>query len=117
MALEIIEKDLGGITALQLSGRLTLGGETSALRLKVKEALAQGKKRLVLDLASVSYLDSAGLGTLVAASTSAHNEGAVIKIANLTKQINQLMQITRLVTVFDVFDSVEAAVKSFGQTS
>lgn len=117
MSLHINEKDSGGIAVLELSGRLTLGEETNMLRFKMKEVLAKGKTRVVLDLASVSYIDSAGLGTLVAGSTSASSQGATMKLANLTKQINQQLQITKLVTIFEVFDSVEEAVKSFAQPS
>jgi anti-sigma B factor antagonist len=76
--------------------------------------LSGGAKRLVLDLGEVSYIDSAGLGTLVAGYTSSQSQGAVMKLANLTKRFREQLNITKLVTVFDVYDSVEAAVKSFG---
>jgi anti-sigma B factor antagonist len=75
--------------------------------------LAEGAKRLVLDLGEVSYIDSAGLGTLVAGYTSSQSQGATMKLANLTKRFREQLNITKLVTVFDVYDSVEAAVKSF----
>jgi anti-sigma B factor antagonist len=114
MALSIVEKDVNGVTVLQLNGRVTLGEESSQLRTKLKDALSQGKTRLVLDLADVSYIDSAGLGTLVAGFTSAQNQGASLKLANLTKRFKEQLNITKLVTIFDVFDSVSDAVKSFG---
>ncbi len=113
MALQIVEMESSGVTVLELSGRVTLGEESNQLRTKIKETLAQGKKRLVLDLGNVSYIDSAGLGTLVAGFTSAQSQGANMKLANLTKRFREQLNITKLVTVFDVYDSVEGAVKSF----
>jgi len=101
MALQMVEKENNGVTVLDLSG-------------KIKDLLAQGRKRLVLDLRNVSYIDSAGLGTLVAGFTSAQNQGASMKLANLTKRFHEQLNITKLVTVFEVYDSVERAIKSFG---
>ncbi|MGD0227636.1 MAG: STAS domain-containing protein [Terriglobia bacterium] len=117
MALNVIEKEVNGVTVLQLIGRVTLGEESSQLRTKLKDLLSQGRTRLVLDLAEVTYIDSAGLGTLVAGFTSAQNQGANLKLANLTKRFNEQLHITKLVTVFDVFDDVEDAVKSFESAS
>lgn len=117
MALHILEKEVEGVLVLQLSGRVTLGEESNQLRTKLKELLSAGKTRLVLDLAEVTYIDSAGLGTLVAGFTSAQNQGANLKLANLTKRFREQLNITKLVTVFDVYDSVEDAVKSFGTAS
>jgi anti-sigma B factor antagonist len=113
MALQIVEKESGGVTILALSGRITLGEESNQLRSHIKEMLSEGAKRLVLDLGDVSYIDSAGLGTLVAGYTSSQSQGAMMKLANLTKRFREQLNITKLVTVFDVYDSVEAAVKSF----
>jgi anti-sigma B factor antagonist len=117
MALDMMEKESSGVTILVLSGRVVLGDESNQLRTKLKELLGLGKTRLVLDLADVKYIDSAGLGALVAAFTSAQNQGASMKLANLTKKFDEQLHITKLVTVFDVYDSVEAAVKSFGPAS
>ena len=114
MALQIVEKETSGVMVLALSGRVTLGEESNQLRSHIKEMLGQGVKRLVLDLGNVSYIDSAGLGTLVAGYTSSQSQGAVMKLANLTKRFREQLNITKLVTVFDVYDSVEAAAKSFG---
>lgn len=113
MALEITEKDLATVTVLVLTGRVTLGEESNHLRTTIKEMLGKGKTRLVLDLAEVSYIDSAGLGTLVAGYTTARNLGATMKLANLTKKFREQLHITKLVTVFEVYDSVGEAVKSF----
>jgi len=117
MALNIIDKEIGGVSVLQLRGRVTLGEESNQLRTKLKDALAEGKTRLVLDLAEVTYIDSAGLGTLVAGFTSAQSQGANLKLANLTTRFREQLNITKLVTVFDVYDSVDDAVKSFGAAS
>jgi len=117
MAFNIVEKEVKGVTVLQLLGRVTLGEGSSQLRTKLREVLSQGKTRLVLDLAEVAYIDSAGLGTLVAGYTSAQNQGANLKLANLTKRFNEQLHITKLVTVFDVFDTVEDAVNSFESAS
>jgi anti-sigma B factor antagonist len=113
MALQMIEKESGGVTVLELSGRITLGEESNQLRTKIKDLLAQGKKRLVLDLGNVSYIDSAGLGTLVAGYTSSQNQGASMKLANLTRRFHEQLNITKLVTVFEVYNSVAEAIKSF----
>jgi len=113
MALHLDAKDVDGVTVLTLAGRVTLGDESSQLRSKIKELLGQGKKSLVFDLGSVSYVDSAGLGTLVAGYTSARNEGGEIRLANVTKKLGELLNITKLVTIFSVYDSAADAVKSF----
>jgi anti-sigma B factor antagonist len=117
MALNTVEKEIEGVTVLQLFGRVTLGEESNLLRTKLKDLLSQGKTRLVLDLAEVTYIDSAGLGALVAGFTSAQNQGANLKLANLTKRFSEQLHITKLVTVFDVYDTVQAAVKSFEAAS
>jgi anti-sigma B factor antagonist len=113
MALYIVAKDNDGVTVLSLMGRVTLGEESSQLRSKIKELLTEGKKRLVLDLGGVDYIDSAGLGTLVAGYTSARNEGGDIRLASVTKRFGELLNITKLVTIFSVYDDVAAALKSF----
>src|SRR5208337_2823907 len=114
MALQFVENEVSGVTVLELSGRITLGEESNQLRTKIKDLLAQGKKRLVLDLGNVSYIDSAGLGTLVAGYTSAQSQGANMKLANLTKRFREQLNITKLVTVFDVYNSDADAITSFG---
>ena len=125
MALEIKEKELRGIIILEPVGRLVLGQESMDFRGKVKEVLEKSdwvkerwgwETRIVLDLGNLSFVDSAGLGAIIAARTSAVNRGAGIKLANLTKKMRDALTITKLVTVFDVYDSVEAAVNSFPKT-
>jgi anti-sigma B factor antagonist len=117
MALNVVEKEVNGVTVLQLIGRVTLGEESNQLRTKLKDILSQGKTRVILDLGEVTYIDSAGLGTLVSGFTSAQNQGANLKLANLTKRFNEQLHITKLVTVFDVYNSVQDAVKSFESAS
>lgn len=113
MELYTVAKEVDGVTVLSLAGRVTLGEESSHLRSTIKDLLGQGKKRLVLDLSKATYIDSAGLGTLVAAYTSARNEGGDIRLASVTGRFNELLNITKLVTIFGVHDTVDDAVQSF----
>ena len=113
MALQMVEKEIEGVTVLKLWGNIGLGEDSRRLREKMNEILKAEKKRVVLDLGDVRYIDSAGLGTLVAVYTSAASRGAKVKLASLTKMIRTQLQITKLVTVFEVHETVEAAVKSF----
>jgi anti-sigma B factor antagonist len=113
MALTIAENQRDGVTILKLTGRLVLGQESNELRSTVKRLLDAGDNKILVDLGEVGYIDSAGLGTLVSGFTSARNAGGVMKLANLTKKVNEQLNITKLVTVFDVFDNVAAGVKSF----
>lgn len=112
MQLKIKNKNVDDILVLECSGRIVFGEESSLLRDTVKQQLPNHKK-LVLNLAEVNYVDSGGLGTLVALHTTAHNAGGTIKLANLTKRIGDLLQVTKLLTVFDVHNSEADAVESF----
>lgn len=111
MKYEVLEK--GNVTVIKLSGRITLGSGDVKLRDKLVEELEKGKKKIVIDLGEVSFMDSAGLGELVAAYTSAKRHGAQVKLSNLTKKIDDLLDITRLSSVFETYNSTEEAVKSF----
>jgi anti-sigma B factor antagonist len=113
MALQMVEKQIDGVTVLDLVGRITLGEESNQVRAMIKEILAKGKTQIVLNLGEVTYIDSAGLGTLVSAYTSAQNQGSTLKLANLTKRFREQLHITKLVTIFETFESVDEAVKSF----
>jgi anti-sigma B factor antagonist len=113
MALTIAEDQQNGVTVLKLAGRLVLGEESNELRTTIKRLLDAGDNKILVDLGEVSYIDSAGLGTLVSGFTSARNAGGVMKLANLTKKVNEQLNITKLVTVFDVYDNVGAGLKSF----
>jgi anti-sigma B factor antagonist len=112
MQLKITNKTVDGILVLQCSGRIVFGEESSYLRDTVKAAI-QSNKRIVLNLGEVNYIDSGGLGTLVALHTTAYNAGTTIKLANLTKRVGDLLQVTKLLTVFDVHSSEHDALESF----
>ena len=113
MQLKLTKRTVDGILAIELSGRIVFGEETSLLRDEVKKAIADNIKRIVLNLGEVNYIDSGGLGTLVALRTTALNAGASVKLANLTKRVGDLLQVTKLLTVFDVYDSEYEALESF----
>ncbi|MGH9714409.1 MAG: STAS domain-containing protein [Candidatus Acidiferrales bacterium] len=113
MALRMSERDVNDVTAVDIEGRIVLGEESNAFREKIKGLLAAGKKKIVLNLANVSYIDSAGLGTLVATFHSARSQGATLKLAHLGAKFKEVLQVTKLMTVFDTYDSEDLAVKSF----
>ncbi|HME35641.1 MAG TPA: STAS domain-containing protein [Candidatus Sulfotelmatobacter sp.] len=113
MQLKLTKRTVDGILAIECSGRIVFGDESSLLREEVKRAIADGQKRIVLNLGQVSYIDSGGLGTLVALHTSAHNAGGTIKLANLTQRVGDLLQITKLLTVFEVHPSEYEALEAF----
>jgi anti-sigma B factor antagonist len=112
MALKLNTRDIEGVTVLVLDGRIVLGEETRSLRETVKNLVAQGKKKLVLNVNNVTMIDSSGLGALVASYSSAKSGGASVRLCNLGAHFNQLLQITRLLTVFDVSNSEADAVRS-----
>jgi anti-sigma B factor antagonist len=112
MALKITSREVDGVVVLALDGRVVLGEETVALREKVKGLLGEGKKKLVLDLKNVTMIDSSGLGSLVAAYTSAKSAGATLRLCNLGTRTNELLQMTRLVTVFEVSNTEADAVRA-----
>ena len=103
---------MDGIMIVDCNGRIVFGDETAALRELVKGLLAQNNK-IVLNLGGVNYIDSGGLGTLVALYSSARSAGGSIKLANLTERVGNLLQITKLLTVFDVHDGEDKAVRAF----
>lgn len=117
MALKITTREVDGITILNLEGRIVLGEESNALREQVKSLLAAGKRKVVLNMGQVTYIDSAGLGTLVAAHHSARTQGATLKLSNLGKKFQEILQVTKLLTVFEVYDSEAAAISSFNAAS
>jgi anti-sigma B factor antagonist len=101
-----------GIVVVACAGRIVFGEETAELRDRIKALITSGA-RIVLNLADVTYIDSGGLGTLVSLFITARNAGAAVKLARLTQRVGDLLQITKLLTVFDVYDSEEQAVQSF----
>jgi len=112
MALKITVKDEQGVAVVYCNGRIVFGDEANDLREQVKNLLGN-QKRIVLNLGGVSYIDSGGLGTLVGLYTSARGQSGDIRLANLTQRVRDQLQITKLVTVFESFDSVDAAVQSY----
>src|SRR5438445_11747965 len=111
--MKISSRQVDGVTIMDCSGRSALGEGSVMLRGGVRELLAKGQKKSVLNLADVNYIDSSGIGELVSAFTTAKNQGGELKLLNLTKKVHDLLQITKLYTVFDVKDDEAAAVKSF----
>jgi anti-sigma B factor antagonist len=110
-------RQVGSVTIVDISGRIELGQESAAVRDMVADLLSQGHKHILLNLGAVDYIDSAGLGSLVAAFASVRKQGGDLKLLNLTSKVIDVMQITRLYTVFDVATDEATAVKSFGQSS
>ena len=113
MSLQMTNSEVDGVSLVTLNGRIVLGEESTALREKLKGLIAGGNKKIVLNMAEIDYIDSSGLGALVAAHLSAQNAGASIRLCNLGKKFHEVMQLTKLLTVFDVYDTEAAAVGSF----
>ena len=115
MALKMTNREVDGVSVVALDGRIVLGEESNALREKVKSLIAEGKKQVVLNMDNVTFIDSAGLGTLVAAHHSAKSQGASLKLCNLGSKFQEVLQITKLLTVFDVYKGEAEAVASFSK--
>jgi anti-sigma B factor antagonist len=113
VALSIATRQLDGVTILDLSGRITLGEGSVQLRDAVRDLISKGVKHILLGLGDVNYIDSSGLGELVSAFTTAKNQGADVKLLNLTKKVKDVLQVTKLYTVFDIFDDEASAIASF----
>jgi anti-sigma B factor antagonist len=113
VALKISSRLVDGVGVVELSGRIVLGEESNAMREQIKGMLAAGQKKIVLNLADVTYIDSAGLGALVAAHHSARTQGASLKLAHLGSKFQEILQVTKLLTVFEVHDTEAAAIHSF----
>ncbi|MBV8050163.1 MAG: STAS domain-containing protein [Acidobacteriaceae bacterium] len=113
MDLKIHLRDVGDVTIIDLSGRITLGEETDAVRKTIRDLVNKGAKKIVLNLADVSYIDSSGVGELVSSYTAVRNAGGELKLLNLTKKVHDLLQVTKLYTIFDIKDNEFMAVKSF----
>jgi anti-sigma B factor antagonist len=107
------ERTVQGVSVLDLEGRIVLGEESSALRERVKNLLTEDHKKIILNMGNVSYIDSAGLGALVASYTSAKNQGAMLKLVNLGAKFREVLQVTKLLTVFDVYENEAGAIASF----
>jgi anti-sigma B factor antagonist len=115
--MNITNKEINGVSVVALNGRIVLGPESNALRESAKSLLGAGQKRIVLDMSNVTYIDSAGLGILVAAHVSAKKLGASLHLSNLGDKFHDVLQLTRLLTVFNVYDTQAEAIKSFETSS
>ena len=111
--MEIVERTVSDVTVLDLKGKMTLGEGDEMLKDRINSLLAAGKKKLLLNLEGVPYIDSAGLGEVVRTYTTVSRQGGSLKLLNLTKRIEDLLSITKLLTVFDTFDSEAEAIKSY----
>jgi anti-sigma B factor antagonist len=109
----IQERVVGSVTVLDFSGKLILGDGDALLKDKIHSLVFQGRKQIVLNMGAVSYVDSSGLGALVASSVTAKNNGAQIKLVSLTKRLQDLLAIAKLLTVFEAYDSEADAINSF----
>jgi len=113
VSMKVSTRQVDGITILDLSGRITLGEGSVTLRDSTRDLLAKGSKNILLNLGDVNYIDSSGIGELVSAYTTVRNQGGELKLLNLTKKVHDLLQITKLYTVFDVKDDEASAIASF----
>ena len=114
MSLKMSTREVKDIIIIDLSGQITLGDPTASIRDEIRDQLNQGARNILLNLADVSYIDSSGLGELTAGFTTVKNRGGALKLLSLTKRVHDLMQITKLYTVFDIYDDEKKAIASFG---
>ncbi len=114
MQLKLNSRNVDGVTVVDCNGRIVFGEESALLRDTLKQLIKENSQ-IVLNLGGISYIDSGGLGTLVALYTTAQSADGSVKLANLTQRVDDLLQVTKLLTVFEVFDSEEKAIQSFGK--
>ena len=114
MSLKMRTREVDEVIIIDVSGQITLGEASAAIRDEVRDQSGHGNRKILLNLADVNYIDSAGLGELTAAYSSVKNKGGELKLLSLTKRVHDLMQITKLYTVFDVHDDEKKAIASFG---
>ncbi len=113
MSIKLSTRQVGDVTVVDAAGRITLGEGSSALRDTLRDMVAKGQKKILLNLSEVSYIDSSGIGELVSGFTTVTNQGGSLKLLGLTKRVKDLLQITKLYTVFDVHDDEASAVRSY----
>ncbi|MEQ1762986.1 MAG: STAS domain-containing protein [Pyrinomonadaceae bacterium] len=111
--INISERQAGDVTILDLAGKVTIGEGSVALRSAIRRLLGEGKNKILLNLGSVGYIDSSGIGELVSSFTAVNKEGGSLRLLNLTQKIQDLLAITKLLTVFDVYDEEAEALASF----
>jgi anti-sigma B factor antagonist len=114
VSFQINERENGAVTILDVSGRITLGDATASLREKIRELTQDGRNQILLNMSGVSYIDSSGLGELTAGYTTVSQVGGQLKLVSLPEKFEGLMQVTKLTTVFDIFEEEAYAVLSFG---
>jgi len=114
VSMKATTRQVDSVNVVDLSGRITLGEGCSQLRELIRDLLAKGHKSILLNLGEVTYIDSSGIGELVSGFTAVSNQGGHLKLLNLTKKVQDLLQITKLLTVFDVHDDEAKAIASFG---
>ncbi len=117
MSMKATIRQVNAVTVVDLSGRITLGEGCTQLRELIRDLLSKGHNKLLLNLADVTYIDSSGIGELVSGFTAVSNQGGQLKLLNLTKKVHDLLQITKLLTVFDVSDDEAKAVASFDKVA
>lgn len=113
MSVKLASRQVGDVTVIDAAGRITLGEGASAFRDMIRDLAGKGNKKLLLNLGEVSYIDSSGIGEMVSGFTTVTNNGGQLKLVGLSKRVKDLLQITKLYTVFEVFDEEPAAVRSF----
>ena len=113
MSVKLNTRQVGDVTVMDVAGRITLGEGSSALRDALRDLVTKNQKKILLNLGEVSYIDSSGIGELVSGFTTVTNSGGQLKLLNLTKRVKDLLQITKLYTVFDVHEDEAAAIRSF----
>ena len=113
VSIQVTTRQVGDVSVVDVVGRITLGEGASALRETIRGLVAKDHKKVILNLGEVSYIDSSGIGELVSGFTTVTNHGGVLKLLGLTKRVQDLLQITKLYTVFDIYDSETSAVRSF----
>jgi anti-sigma B factor antagonist len=113
MALQATYRDAGPVTVVDLSGRITLGDGSALLRKTIRGLLQDERKKILLNLADVDYIDSSGIGELVSGFTAVKNQSGELKLLQLTKKVRDLLQITKLYTVFDIYSDENTAIRSF----
>ncbi len=113
MSVKLSTRQVGDVSVVDVAGRITLGEGSSALRDTLRDMVSKGQKRILLNLGEVSYIDSSGIGELVSGFTTVTNSGGQLKLLNLNKRVKDLLQITKLYTVFDVHEDEAGAIRSF----
>jgi anti-sigma B factor antagonist len=113
VSVKLTTRQVGDVTVIDVAGRITLGEGSSVLRDAMRDLVSKGQKKILLNLGEVSYIDSSGIGELVSGFTTVTNSGGALKLLNLNKRVKDLLQITKLYTVFDVHEDEAGAIRSF----